>query len=142
MIYELQADILVGIGNIEKRQKNLSNALTTFRQVLNITGISKDLLNESEAHYKIAEIHKEQNNIDSAIYHAGLAFKTGEQSSAKISSLNAASLLSQLYKTKDKLDSAFYYQQAAMNTKDNLFGLDKFHKLQLLTLSEQQRLQR
>ncbi len=37
MIYELQADILVGIGNIEKRQKNLSNALTTFRKVLNIT---------------------------------------------------------------------------------------------------------
>ncbi len=137
---ELQADILVGIGDIEKRQKNFSNALTTFRQVLYITGISKDLLNGSGAHYKIAEIHKEQNNIDSAIYHARLAFITGEQSSAKTSSLNAASLLAQLYKTKDKLDSAFYYQQAAMNTKDSLFGLDKFHKLQLLTLSEQQRL--
>jgi len=140
LIYQLQADILMGIGNIEKRQKNLGNALTTFRQVLNITGISKDLLNGSGAHYEIAEIHKEQNNIDSAIHHAQQAFITGEQSSAKISSLNAASLLAQLYKTKDKLDSAFYYQQAAMNTKDSLFGLDKFHKLQLLTLSEQQRL--
>jgi signal transduction histidine kinase len=137
---ELQADILVGIGDIEKRQKNFSNALTTFRQVLNITGISKDLLNGSVAHYEIAEIYNQQNNIDSAIYHARLAFIKGEQSSAKTSSLNAASLLAQLYRTKDKLDSAFYYQQTAMNTKDSLFGLDKFHKLQLLTLSEQQRL--
>ncbi len=140
LIYELQADILMGIGNIEKRKKNLDNALTTFRQVLNITGISKDLLNGSGAHYEIAEIHNQQNNIDSAIHHARLAFITGEQSSAKISSLNAASLLAQLYKTKDRLDSAFYYQQTAINIKESLFGLDKFRKLQLLTLSEQQRL--
>ncbi|MEP7253632.1 MAG: hypothetical protein ABI683_14670, partial [Ginsengibacter sp.] len=140
IIYELKADILMGIGSIEKRQKKLGNALTTFRQVLNITGISNDLLNGSGAHYEIAEIYKQQNNIDSAIYHARLAFKMGEQSSAKISLLTGAGLLAQLYKTKGELDSAFFYQQVAMNTKDSLFGLDKFHKLQLLTLSEQQRL--
>jgi signal transduction histidine kinase len=55
--------------------------------------------------------------------------------------LDASSLLATLYKTKGNLDSAFYYQQAASATKDSLFGLDKFHKLQLLTLSEQQRVQ-
>jgi tetratricopeptide (TPR) repeat protein len=85
MIPELQADILVGIGSIEKHQKNFANALTTFRKVVNITGISNDLLNGSEAYYEIAEIHKEQNNIDSAIYHARLSFITGEQSLARTS---------------------------------------------------------
>ncbi|MCY7421718.1 MAG: tetratricopeptide repeat protein, partial [Chitinophagaceae bacterium] len=140
MTDELKADILIGIGSIEKRQKNLGNALITFWQVVNITSISNDLLNGSGAHYEIAEIYNQQNNIDSAIYHARLAFITGQQSSAKTLSLNAASLLAQLYKTKGDLDSAFYYQQTSMNTKDSLFGLDKFRKLQLLTLSEQQRL--
>jgi C4-dicarboxylate-specific signal transduction histidine kinase len=55
--------------------------------------------------------------------------------------LDASSLLATLYKTQGNLDSAFYYQQTASATKDSLFGLDKFHKLQLLTLSEQQRVQ-
>jgi len=48
-------------------------------------------------------------------------------------------LLTKLYKEKNNLDSAFYYQQIAMNTKESLFGLDEFHKLQSLVFSEQQR---
>ena len=133
--------ILVRIGIIQSRSQQYNEALNTFQQVLNISDISNDLLNRSAAQYQKAEIFTLQYNADSAIHYACLAFKNAERSSEKTVLLDASSLLVRLYKTKGDIDSAFYYQQAAMNVKDSLFGLDKFHKLQLLTLTEQERVQ-
>jgi len=129
------------IGTIQTRLQRYNEALSNFRQVLTITDRSKDLLNRSSAQYQIAEIFSLQHNPDSAITYARLAFANAERSSMRTVLLDASSLLTKLYKIKGNLDSAFHYQQTAMNVKDSLFGLDKFRKLQLLTLSEQQRVQ-
>jgi two-component system, NtrC family, sensor kinase len=141
LIPQLQSDILVTIGIIERRQKKYEKALASFRQALVNTETSNDLLNRSRAQHQIATVLNLQNRQDSAIHYARLAFMSSEQSSSITYLLDAASLLAQLYKTKGNVDSAFYYLQAALNARDSLYGLDKFHKLQLLTLSEQQRLQ-
>ena len=136
-----RADILTKIGIAESRQRHYKEAFGYFREAISITEISNDYLNRCVALQQIALIFKEQNNIDSAVHYALLAFKSGEKSTYKTAILDASSLLAMLYKTKGNPDSAFYYQQTATNTKDSLFGLDKFRKLQLLTLSEQQRVQ-
>ena len=136
-----RADILTKIGIAESRQRHYKEAFGYFREAISITEISNDYLNRCVALQQIALIFKEQNNIDSAVHYALLAFKSGEKSTYKTAILDASSLLATLYKTKGNPDSAFYYQQTATNTKDSLFGLDKFRKLQLLTLSEQQRVQ-
>ena len=134
--------LIVGrIGIIQSRLQRYNEALSSFREVLNITDGSNDLLNRSLAQYQIAEIFGLQHRTDSAIHYARLAFINAEQSLQKTALLDASSLLTKLYKTKGDVDSAFYYQQTAMDVKDSLFGLDKLHKLQLLTLSEQQRVQ-
>lgn len=133
--------ILGRIGIIQSRLQRYNEALSNFREVLNITDRLSDLLNRSSAQYQIAEIFNLQHNTDSAIHYARLAFINAEKSSQKTALLDASGLLARLYKTKGDVDSVFYYQQTAMNAKDSLFGLDKFHKLQLLTLSEQQRVQ-
>ena len=136
-----RADIIGKIGIVESRQRHYKEAFGYFREAITITEISNDYLNRCVALQQIALIFKDQNNIDSAIHYALLALKSGEKSTYKTAILDASSLLATLYKTKGNLDSAFYYQQTATNTKDSLFGLDKFHKLQLVTLSEQQRVQ-
>ncbi len=135
------ADILSKLGIAESRQKHYKEAVKHFTDVLNITETSNDFLNRSVALFQLALLFQEQNNIDSAIHYALLAFKTGEKSLYKTAILDASNLLVKFYKSKGNLDSAFYYQEIAMNTKDSLFGLDKFQKMQLLALSEQQRLQ-
>lgn len=135
-----RADLLTRIGILQRREQNYTDAITNFRDALNITLTSNDLLNRSVALYQIALIHSEQNNIDSALHYASLAYKTGVKSSYKAVVLDASSLLAKLYKAKENLDSAFYYLQTAMTTRESLFGLDELHKLQALVLSEQQRM--
>jgi len=141
--YESQqrTDVLTRIGIVAMRKHNYTDALKQFKEALSITQISNDLLNRSICLSKIALIFKEQNNVDSALYYALLAYESGEKSSYKTAVLEAGILLASFYKQKGNLDSAFYYQQMAMNIKDSLFGLDKFQKIQLLALSEEQRVQ-
>jgi len=141
--YESQqrTDVLTRIGIVAMRKHNYTDALKQFKEALSITQISNDLLNRSICLSQIALIFKEQNNVDSALYYALLAYESGEKSSYKTAVLEAGILLASFYKQKGNLDSAFYYQQMAMNIKDSLFGLDKFQKIQLLALSEEQRVQ-
>jgi two-component system, NtrC family, sensor kinase len=136
-----QADLLIKIGIVERRKKDYTDAINHFKRALKITVISNDLLNRSDALYQLALIFKEQKKNDSATYYAISAYKTGNISVSRTTTLDASYLLSSLYKERGNLDSAFYYQQLAITTKDSLFGLDKFHKLQLLSLAEQQRIQ-
>jgi two-component system NtrC family sensor kinase len=136
-----RTDILIRTAIVERHKQHYPDAFTHLWEALSLTHISNDLLNRSVTLNEIALLHKEQKNIDSSLYYAFLAYKAGEESSYKTAVLEASNLLATLYKTRGNPDSAFYYQQMAINTKDSLFGLDKFHKLQLLTLSEQQRLQ-
>jgi len=135
-----RADLLTRIGILQSREQNYTDAITNFRDALNITLTSNDLINRSIALYQIALIHSEQNNKDSALHYANLAYKTGVKSSYKATILDASSFLAKLYEAKENRDSAFYYLQTAMNIKESLFGLDELHKLQALVLSEQQRM--
>ncbi len=137
----LHSLILTRLGIIQSRLKNYSEALQYYHEALQLANVSGDLLNQNESQYQIAEIYSLQNNVDSSLYYAQLAFMNAQKASQKKDQLNASSLLTRLYKAKGNVDSAFYFQEAAMEAKDSLFGLDKFHQLQLLTLSEQQRVQ-
>ncbi len=137
----LRALILTRLGIIQSRLKNHSEALRYYEEALQTTYVSGDLLNRSRSQYQIAEIYSSQNNVDSSLHYAQLAFMNAQKASQKTVQLDASSLLTRLYNTKGNVDSAFYYQQAAMEAKDSLFGLDKFQQLQLLTLTEQKRIQ-
>ncbi len=135
-----KADVLTGIGIAQGRKKFYTEALNNLRQAIEITYTSKDLLNRSEALYSIAEIYSEQNRPDSAILYASKAFMSASQSLYKKIQLDASRLLTKLYEHKGLIDSAYYFQQKAIIISDSLFGRDKFQKLQLSALSEQQRL--
>jgi len=137
--YSLRALTLIRLGIIQSRLKNYKDALYYYQEALRTSYLSRDLLNRSRSQYQIAEIYRVQNNVDSSLYYAQLAFMNAQKASQKTAQLDASSLLTKLYKVKGNVDSAFDYQEVAMKAKDSLFGLDRFQRLQLLTLSEQQR---
>jgi len=130
----LRSLILTHLGIIQDRLGNQTQALSYYRDVIHIG----DLLNLGTAQYLIAELFNTLNQPDSSLHYARLAFINSQRSFQKTWVLEASNLLTKLYKAKNMLDSAFHYQEITMAMKDSLFGLEKFQRLQLLTINEQQ----
>jgi tetratricopeptide (TPR) repeat protein len=131
--------ILNRLGLIQFRLGNSDEALRFYNISLEKANSSGDVFNLCKTQYRIAELYDELNKPDSGLYFAQLAFINAGRISQKSTMLDASSLLVKLYKAKNDIDSAFHYQEVAMKTKDNLYGVEKFKKLQLLTFKEQQR---
>jgi signal transduction histidine kinase len=136
-----QAVILGNLGTIYNRLGNRRQALHYYQQAVQLAFNSGDIVNGTRSQYQIAELYYNLNKLDSSFHYAQLSFVNAKKSARILTLLNASSLLSKLYKTKGSLDSAYHYQQIEMSVKDSLFGAEKFQKLQLLNLTEQQRVQ-
>jgi len=137
----VRALILTRIGIIQERLGHSIEALGYYQKALQTAYASGDLLNRARSLYQMAEVYEVLKQPDSSLHYAQLAFIDAQKVTQKITLLSASSLLARLYKNSYKLDSAFYFQQVAVAVKDSLFGAEKFRKLQLLTLREQQRVQ-
>ena len=134
----LKSLILRQLGNINYHLGNYDKALSYYREVIGY----QDLLNISNCQYHVAEYFLNiKNNPDSSLHYALLAFNNSQKSLQKTWGLEASTLLAKIYKAKNKLDSAYYYHEMSMDMKDSLFGPEKFHRLQLLAINEQQRQQ-
>ncbi len=136
-----QAVILGNLGTIYNRLGNRRQALHYYQQAVQLAFNSGDIVNGTRSQYQIAELYYNLNKLDSSFHYTQLSFVNAKKSARILTLLNASSLLSKLYKAKGSLDSAYHYQQIAMSVKDSLFGAEKFQKLQLLNLTEQQRVQ-
>ncbi|HEV8081889.1 MAG TPA: ATP-binding protein [Chitinophagaceae bacterium] len=129
-----RALILTRLGVIQSDLGNQAQALSHYKEAIQIG----DLLNLGSAQYRLAELFYTLNQPDSSMHYARLAFISNQKSFEKTWMLEASNLLAKLYKERNKIDSAFHYQEISMTLKDSLFGPEKFHKLQLLTINEQQ----
>ena len=129
--------ILTRLGVIQADLGNHTQALSHYRDAIHIG----DVLNLGSAQYRMAELFYTLNQLDSSLHYARLAFINNQKSSEKTWLLETSNLLVKLYKAKNEIDSAFHYQEVSLALKDSLFGPEKFHKLQLLAINEQQRQQ-
>ncbi|MBD0350450.1 MAG: tetratricopeptide repeat protein [Flavisolibacter sp.] len=136
-----QARILTNLGVIENRVGNIRKALDYYSHALQTASLAGDLLNKARSQYQIAEMYRNLNQPDSALWYARQAFEDAQKARQKAALLNASGLLSQLYKDRKNADSALLYEEISAAVRDSLFGPEKFRQLQLLTLSEQQRVQ-
>jgi signal transduction histidine kinase len=112
-----------------------------YQQAVQLAFNFGDIVNGTRSQYQIAELYYNLNKLDSSFHYAQLSFVNAKKSARILTLLDASSLLSKLFKAKGSLDSAYHYQQIAMSVKDSLFSAEKFQKLQLLNLTEQQRVQ-
>ena len=132
--------ILTNLGIVNARLKNDSLALKYYQDAIENADITGDLLNRGRIQYRIAELYHQLNNADSAMFYARLSFINSLHVSQN-SELNASSLLANLFEAGGNLDSAFFYQKIAVAAKDSMFGPEKFQRLQMFALNEQQRQQ-
>jgi two-component system, NtrC family, sensor kinase len=133
--------VMTSLGIIEARLGNNSVALGYYRDALENSYITGDLLNRGRVQYRIAELYNQLHQPDSSLFYARLSFVNSQRASSQLSQLNASNLLVKLYEANGNPDSAFHYQQIAMALKDSLFGPEKFQRLQMFALTEQQRQQ-
>lgn len=135
----LKSLVLSRLGIIYARLNKPDEAFTYYRQALQTTHKTHDMLNRCTTQYRIAELYYQLQQSDSSLHYARQAFVSCQWVSQKTLLLSVTSLLVKLYQASGDLDSAFHYQGVSMTAKDSLFGAEKFKRLQLLALAEQQR---
>ncbi|GAB4025521.1 tetratricopeptide repeat-containing sensor histidine kinase [Spirosoma gilvum] len=120
---------------------NFVKALHFYQQALALGILSDDIRIQSTTQLNIAELFSQFHQPDSSLHYAHLALNNSHRLNYKTNVLRATNLLAQLYKSANNSDSALYYQEIARAVNDSLYGPKKFHQLQLLLLTEQQRQQ-
>jgi two-component system, NtrC family, sensor kinase len=129
------------LGSVYAAMGDYQKALTYYYKVLGDPFYQNSVNAKAIVPYKIAEAHFQLKQLDSSIPYAKLAFVNSQSLFYKSGALDASILLAKLYKNKNKLDSAYYYQDLSISTRDSIFGIAKFQRLQLLAINEQQRQQ-
>ncbi|MBD0289122.1 MAG: tetratricopeptide repeat protein, partial [Flavisolibacter sp.] len=137
----LRALILTRLGILQNRLGNIPEAIDYYRKALQTASSAGDLLNKARSQHLLAEVYHTLNQPDSSLRYALQSYTDAQQSKQKTVLLNTSSLLAKLYKERKNNDSALYYQEVAMAVNESMFGAEKFRQLQLITLSEQQRIQ-
>jgi len=135
----LRALILERLGDIKYSQNDLHRALLYDHQALITANRANDLLNKARSKFQLAQVYYTLNRVDSSLHYARGAFRDTQKAGQKLLLLSASQLLAQLFKSRNQLDSAYYFKELASGVKDSLFGPDKFRRLQVLFLNEQQR---
>ena len=140
-IAPLKALTLARLGNIYFRMGNYTTALVHYHNALLFSKLYGENVNPSKIESQIASSYLAENQDDSSLYYAQIAFSSGRRTSQKLQILNASNLLVKLFRKKSMSDSIIYYQDVANTTKDSLFGPEKLRQLQLLMLRQQQQQQ-
>jgi len=133
-----RALILTRLGVIQADLGSQTQALSRYRAAIQIG----DVLNVGIAQYRMAELFHALNQPDSSLHYARVAFISNQKSFERPWLLETSNLLVKLYKEKNNIDSAFHYQEVSMNLNDSIFGPEKFRRLQLLAINEQQEQQK
>jgi two-component system NtrC family sensor kinase len=135
----LRSFILNHMGNIYAQFGKNDSALKFYDSAVINSKMSNDQLNLTMSLKKIADVYRTRGMYDSAIYYAQQAFAIAQNIPSRLHVLKASDLLAVLYSKIHKPDSILLYLRTSVTMKDSLFGPDKFHKLQILLLAEQQR---
>lgn len=134
-----QGAALLGLGNAELAGGNDSIAMANYRSALGFLndGTNNDML--CEAILGLAGVFQKNNQPDSALHYARLAFETGRKDGFLSRELDAATFLSHFYKSKKMYDSAFVYMEQAAMLQDSLKGQAKTREAMIISSNEQLR---
>ena len=138
VLKNLKVLCLTRLGNVRAKQGNHVEALNYYHEALKLANSIGDKLNDSQLKNIIAEFYKSENQRDSSLHYARLAYVSSQNIAQKRQILIASNLLVRLFKDENKLDSVIHYQDIAIAMNDSLHGPEKLRQLQLLTLKQQQ----
>lgn len=134
----LKSFVLRHMGSIYAQFGKTDSALYFYDSSVSTSLKSNDRLNMAMSLKTIADVYTSRGMYDSGIYYAHQSFSAAENTLSKLHVLKSSELLAALYDKTRKPDSVLSYLKIAMAMKDSLYGPDKYHKLQILLLDEQQ----
>ncbi len=134
----LAPDIYNIRGNIQAKKKNYMQALSLYKEGINLAQKNNDLVVSSKIYAGISVVFSKTNKRDSAIFYALKAFEYGKKVSYKKGIILAGNLLSELYGSLQPTEALTYYKIAA-TTKDSLFGVNNIQTIQDLVAREEAR---
>jgi tetratricopeptide (TPR) repeat protein len=128
---------LVGLGHVYRKQKNYLLSLESYKESIPYVreAYDDDLL--CEAHWGLALLYQQFNNIDSAKTHALAEYTIGKAGGFLSRQLESAKLLSGLYKSSKNIDSAFAYVSIEKELNDSVNSRNKIRESQILAMNEQ-----
>ena len=132
--------MLINTGLLQVAMDHSERALPSFRKALSLTEAQFDRIDRSEIYLDLATVFNKIRQPDSSLYYAKLALQN-TQPGFKYEQLQASNLLAKLYKAQSNLDSTVYYLEMSKAINDSMYGPEKFQKIQLLVLTEQQQQQ-
>jgi two-component system, NtrC family, sensor kinase len=135
----LKSYLLQHMGSIYAQFGKYDSAMFFFNSAIANSRQLNDNLNTTMAQKKIADLYLSRGMYDSAIRNAQQALVTARAIPSKLHILKASGLLASLYSKTNKQDSVLLYLRTVLAMKDSLYGPDKYQKLQVLLLDEQQR---
>ncbi|HEX6891781.1 MAG TPA: ATP-binding protein [Chryseolinea sp.] len=118
---------------------NYDEALSIYRSAIERATKGNDRVNPAPLNLLAAELYLKLHQRDSSLYYARLALAHARISSQRQQILQAANHIANILREESSHDSVIYYQDIVLAMKDSLFGPDKFKRLQILALREQQR---
>ncbi len=118
--------ILFTFGNIYSRKSNTQLALHNYFECIkymsNYYGNFHAAAAVSRPYLFIAQIYKQLNKQDSAIYFANKSLEMGVKSSTYDNIEKTSTFLAELYQNKDSKKAAQYYD-LALSSKDSLYSI-------------------
>ena len=121
------------LGKLSEARGHLQEALEFYKEIkINEVPVADQI----KGSLAIANIYEKNENLDSAIHYAGLAYKMSQNTSFLIFSAESAQLLKNAYSRID-IDSAYKYQALLLNHQDNLFSREKLTQLQNITYEQE-----
>lgn len=134
----LQSYILAHMGSVYAQFGKYDSALYFFNSSVSNSLKVNDQMNLSMSLKYIADIYYTRGMYDSALWYARHSFDAAKGIPSRLHILKASDLLATIYNKKDQTDSVLFYLGTVLAMKDSLYGPDKYHKLQVLLLDEQQ----
>ena len=138
----LKALILRRLGETHFRLRNHDSAFNYYYRSLQNSQNVDASNNLSYLYLDLAVLHHELKNTDSAFYYARKSITVENNFLRKRAELETTRLLTQLHKDEGRTDSILYYLNKSIALNDSLYGPDKYRRIQLLILRQQQEQQR
>ena len=131
---------MTGLGHTYLKQKNYDQSLENYHGGFTnlLSADNEDIM--CEAALGLANLYKQINKRDSAIWFARYSFKASETAGFLSRQMDAANFLMEMYSNgRNNTDSAFIYLQKAKIIGDSIYSKEKIRESQVITINEQLR---
>jgi signal transduction histidine kinase len=131
---------ITSLGDFEANKGHSEIALAYYRQALPISMKTNTRGRLSNTYMGLANIYLHDNQIDSALTYAQIAFDTARKASFSMFNLsNASQYLSEIYERLNNYKEALHYKAIAAVATDSILSRDKLNQLSNVIYNEQLR---